>query len=484
MRNYFIKTKRAFTPIRQYAWIFTLTVAIGGLWYPRLGILVFGVIFALTAISLFKGRFWCGNYCAHGSLFDQLFLPFSRNQKIPGFLKSKYTQIAVMTWFMYNLGSKFYRVSQIWGTLQFWDRLGFVFVSSYLMVTVVGGLLGLIYTPRSWCQFCPMGTMQVLMYKLGKKLGWTKQHDQKITIEALEKCHKCGKCARVCPMQLVPYTEFSDKNQFDREACIRCITCVDNCPANLLTLATADEAAAKLHHRDLRGYENRQRFLAVIKTVADLAPDIREFTLELVDPPTSSIQPGQYFLLRIQAQPEMFRAYSVSAKTSPGVVRVTVKRVQNGYGTSIIFESFTVGMEVVLEGPMGHELLLDPSARKILLIAGGIGITPFVPILQHLVKTGTETTLVYGANTEGEFIFDDLLCSLATESSSITYIKVAANPSNSYKGRKGLVTDEIKRLTLKGYKVYMCGPKGMVEASTRLLLELGVSASDISAESA
>lgn len=244
MSKFYIKATRAFTPLRRYAWIFTLLVAFGGLWYPRLGLLVFGVIFSLTAISLFKGRYWCGNYCAHGSLFDQLLLPLSRNRKIPPFFKSRFTQVAILSWFMYNLTSRFIRVAGLWGELHFWDRLGFVFVGSYLMVTVVGGTLGIIFTPRSWCQFCPMGTMQVLMYKLGKLLGLTKRRDERITVAAIEQCRKCGKCARVCPMQLVPYTEFTPERQFAHEDCIRCVTCVKHCPADILALSTTDVAYA------------------------------------------------------------------------------------------------------------------------------------------------------------------------------------------------------------------------------------------------
>jgi hypothetical protein len=57
---------------------------------------------------------------------------------------------AVFTWFMYNLTSKFVRVSALWGGWMFWDRLGFVFVASYLMVTIAGGVLGLFVTPRTW----------------------------------------------------------------------------------------------------------------------------------------------------------------------------------------------------------------------------------------------------------------------------------------------------------------------------------------------
>ena len=61
-KNY-TKTKRAFTPLRKYAWLFTLLVAIGGLWEPRLGLLVIAVMAALTITALFKGRYWCGNVC-------------------------------------------------------------------------------------------------------------------------------------------------------------------------------------------------------------------------------------------------------------------------------------------------------------------------------------------------------------------------------------------------------------------------------------
>ena len=63
MNNFYIKTNRIFSPIRKYGWIFTLTVAFGGLWLPKLGLLVLPVILALTTLSFFKGRYWCGNFC-------------------------------------------------------------------------------------------------------------------------------------------------------------------------------------------------------------------------------------------------------------------------------------------------------------------------------------------------------------------------------------------------------------------------------------
>ena len=89
IRNYYIKTNRIFNPIRKYTWLITVIVAIGGLWFPKLGLLVLAIMAALMITAFFDGRFWCGNVCPHGSLFDRVIQPISRNGKIPVFFKTK-----------------------------------------------------------------------------------------------------------------------------------------------------------------------------------------------------------------------------------------------------------------------------------------------------------------------------------------------------------------------------------------------------------
>ena len=53
LNNYYIKTNRTFTTIRKFAWIFTFLVAIGGLWEPRLGVLVVCIMAGLLGTSFF-----------------------------------------------------------------------------------------------------------------------------------------------------------------------------------------------------------------------------------------------------------------------------------------------------------------------------------------------------------------------------------------------------------------------------------------------
>lgn len=486
MNNYYIKTNRTFTTIRKYGWMFTLLVAIGGLWEPKLGLLVVLIMAGLTTTSFFTGRYWCGNFCPHGSLFDKVFLPISQNKKIPNFLKSKPMVIGFFLFFMFNFSRKIIKISKLWGTFSFLDKLGFLFVNTYLMVLIVGGLLAIFANPRVWCQFCPMGSIQKLSYKLGKKLGVAKKTEKKITISSKDKCHACGKCSRVCPFQLTPYLEFSDSNQFENVNCIKCATCVENCPANILSLETEESAAKLKESTSKTGYENRQRIISKIINIKELNEGIREYTFQFQSPKEIKYKAGQFILIKIGDNPKAFRAYSISSYNEDNRnLSVIIKKVEKGYGTEVIFSKFKVGDIVELEGPMGDELVPDKSADKILFVGNGIGITPFIALSKDVLLNYPkvkDVKLLDGQRYEREFLYHDYFKSLDKDHEKFSYIPmVSRDNSNSIK--KGYVTDALKELDLTGYKVYMCGSKNMITDSYKILLNKGIKKEDIYYES-
>lgn len=245
MASKYIKKNRIFSPVKKYAWLFIFLVAFGGLWYPKLGLLMLPMMGILAVMGFFSGKAWCGKFCPHGSLFDGLIMPLSLNRKIPSFLRSKVTIVLAFTFFMFMLGSRVTKVFGLWGTASFVDRLGYVFVFNYLAVTIVGTALAILISPRAWCSFCPMGTFQLLTYKAGKLTRLNRFSDKAVTMKAPEACTNCNVCSSVCPMQLSPRDELSENNCYESQECIRCSVCVRHCPTGALCLSSQSERAHK-----------------------------------------------------------------------------------------------------------------------------------------------------------------------------------------------------------------------------------------------
>ena len=214
------------------AWIFVPLIAIGGLFIAELGLLVMLVMLALISIGLVNGRFFCGNICPHGSLFDTVISKISFNRKIPSFFKNKFLKWGFFALFMGMFVFRFIiALTASEGALT--ANLGAMFVMQYLiMPTILGVTLAILINPRTWCSFCPMGTMTNVMSKLGNLLA----NQSRITINQPDECLECAACAKACPMELEPYKNFDKDNQFKDEMCIKCSECVKSCPVDILEL--------------------------------------------------------------------------------------------------------------------------------------------------------------------------------------------------------------------------------------------------------
>lgn len=131
---------------------------------------------------------------------------------------------------------------------------------------------------------------------------------------------------------------------------------------------------------------------------------------------------------------------------------ISVRRDDVGRGGSLFMHNHvTVGMEMVLSYPV-NLFALDTRARKHLMIAGGIGITPFLAQIAQLSHFGGKFELHYSARSKPLGAYMDRL--------------TAAHPAqvNCYFDEEKQMIDLGKTLSMQplGTHLYVCGPKGMI----------------------
>lgn len=184
--------------------------------YPLLGLLALICMFAPVLISLFAGRYWCGNYCPRGAFLASFLASFSLMKTPPAFMKTAPFRVL----FFFSLISLFsWQIIQVWGN---WTAVGFVFFRVVFLTTILGLILGYLYIPRTWCLFCPMGSLSNLLAPLNTQ-----------TLFVNNNCISCKKCSVVCPLQLQPYIA---KNSFFQNLdCLKCGKCIDVCPTQALS---------------------------------------------------------------------------------------------------------------------------------------------------------------------------------------------------------------------------------------------------------
>lgn len=179
-------------------WIVSLTYLILGFFnimFAWLGLLCFFIPLIIALVQGNKG--YCSRYCGRGQLFGLLGgrLGLSRKRDIPGWMKSRTFRYGFLLFFLimfcqmlWNTALVFAGVSDLkqivtllwtfkvpwhWayhgtllypGTVQF----AFGFYSVMLTSTILGLITMVLFKPRSWCVYCPMGTMTQMICK-GKK---------------------------------------------------------------------------------------------------------------------------------------------------------------------------------------------------------------------------------------------------------------------------------------------------------------------------
>ncbi len=187
------------------------------------------------------------------------------------------------------------------------------------------------------------------------------------------------------------------------------------------------------------------------------------------------IRAGQFMILRFFTKGRWWQAHPFSMSMMPDGkhLRVTVKEL--GDFTNDL-KNIPIGTKVMIDGPYGVFTSASTTRAKILLIAGGIGITPIRSLAEDLVRQGKDVLLLYGNRAEKDIALAGELMGLAADHNNFKVINILSDQPD-FSGEQGIIdAEKIERLVpdLLEHEVYLCGPVPMMNGVVATLQKLSV----------
>lgn len=204
-----------------------------------------------------------------------------------------------------------------------------------------------------------------------------------------------------------------------------------------------------------------------IETITHITPDT--VAVGFTRPPAYVFRAGQYAVVRItKASGETYiRQYSFSSSPNDTTLELLIQREPEGEVSNWFYSEANFGDTVELSQPLGSFTLDKATKRPILLIAGRIGITPFISMLREDHRH--DISVLYSVRTKDQICFPELL-----EQLDVHTITTDTSPRID-----GVL---LKPLLAKKPIVYICGSKQFVDAIAEYITSSGTPVSDVHRE--
>ena len=273
-----------------------------------------------------------------------------------------------------------------------------------------------------------------------------------------------------------------DMKKFSNMPAVRNQT-IEATPANPLPKTYKTNAKAAIMHPEKQIVE--------IEEIRQNGPDAKTITFKSSDGEMlAPFRAGQYISVSVDiGDTKTTRSYSLCGSPKwafDGKYNITVKRDDEGFVSPYIQDNWKTGQKVTISGPEGH-LYYDciRDCKKVLALAGGSGITPFMG-MAYAIRDGIEDfdlTIIFGSRTEDSIVYRKELDELAAECDKVHVVHVLSDEEKDG-FEHGFITADIISKYAAGEEVsiFMCGPQAMYNFIDGEIAKLGYDAKHVRRE--
>ena len=222
-----------------------------------------------------------------------------------------------------------------------------------------------------------------------------------------------------------------------------------------------------------------------IAAIEQISPTTKSFVLDLQGQPFE-FQTGQWVdcYAELDGSQEVAGYSMTSTPLTTASISLAVKLVGDNPVTDYLHERAKVGDMLYIEGGQGDVYYRREMGDSLVLIGGGIGITPLMSIVGYVDKAAPDVhvTLLYSAGSPSELLFRDRLTAIADRNPRIRRVFTVTRPTGeAWDGRTGRI--DARMIADAGIDMgalfYVCGPPPMIDDAVGVLQGLGVVAARI-----
>jgi ferredoxin-NADP reductase/mono/diheme cytochrome c family protein len=226
---------------------------------------------------------------------------------------------------------------------------------------------------------------------------------------------------------------------------------------------------------------SRKSILLQLIRVERQTHDCVSLRFRVPEPDAFRAKPGQFLTFDwLLDGAKVVRSYSISSSpTQRGFVEITVKKALNGYVSAFLNERTPANLTVEARGPSGRFCFDETQHRKIILFAGGSGITPLISMLRYIDDRclDTDVILYYSVRSELEIIFAKELERLQGRLRNFRRIIILTKPDSSWTGLTGRISREMiveQIADINQCTCFLCGPEPFMDHVHAILRSMNV----------